>query len=371
MPALAEVAREKLQALQAAERRRSLVTTEVGEGVTVLRGEKRLISFSSNDYLGLAQRPEVKAAAIAATERYGCGAAASRLVSGNHPLYTELETKLAAWKGTEKALVFGSGYLANMGILTALMNREDVIIADKLVHACLIDGAKLSGATLLRFAHNTVADCERLLKAYRDKYRNCLIVTEEVFSMDGDIAPLTELAQLAAKYDAWLMSDGAHAITPSHLPVDIAMGTLSKAFGGYGGYVCAKAEVIDYLTTTARSVLFSTGLPPAVIASAIAALDIIQGDPWLCDAPLAKAKLFTKALGLSQAQSPIVPLVLGEESRALMASRVLEAAGYLVVAIRPPTVPEGSSRLRLAFSALHRDEDILHLAGFIKEKGWV
>jgi 8-amino-7-oxononanoate synthase len=371
MPALAEVAREKLQALEALQRRRSLVATKAEEGVTIQRGEKRLISFSSNDYLGLAQHPQVKAAASAATERYGSGAAASRLVTGNHPLYTELETKLAAWKGTEKALVFGSGYLANMGILAALMHREDVIIADKLVHACLIDGAKLSGATLLRFAHNTVADCARLLTSYRDKYRNCLIVTEDVFSMDGDIAPLGELAQLAAKYDAWLMSDGAHAITPSHLPVDIAMGTLSKAFGSYGGYVCAKSEVIDYLTTTARSLLFSTGLPPSVIASAIAALDIMQANPQLCAAPLAKAQLFTQALGLPQAQSPIVPLVLGDEGRALAASRVLEAAGYLVVAIRPPTVPEGSSRLRLAFSALHRDEDILQLARFIKQQEWI
>lgn len=371
MPALAHAAREKLQALDRAGRRRVLKETRRQSGAVVWRGGKKLISFCCNDYLGLSQHPQVKAAAIAATEKYGAGAGAARLVTGNHPLYASLEAKLAKWKGTEAALVFGSGYLANSSIIPSLVGRGDLVLADRLVHACIIDGALLSGAKLLRFAHNDAADCEKLLAAHRAKHENCLIVTDEVFSMDGDVAPLAKLGRIAAAHDAWLMADGAHSFAGAHAPVDVYVGTLSKALGSYGGYVAASREVVDYIPTSARSFIFSTGLPPAALAAAEAALDIILANPALTEKPIALARLFTKTLGVPEAESPIVPLVLKEEERALKAAATLEEKGYLAVAIRPPTVPEGTSRLRFTFSAEHKEEDVLALAKLICKEGWI
>lgn len=369
MPALAEVAREKLHALDVNAQRRVLQATRAMGGVRVERGGQSLISFSSNDYLGMAMDARVIEAAREAAARYGAGAGASRLVTGNHPLYASLEARLAAWKGTEAALVFGSGYLANLGIISALMGRGDLVLADRLVHACLIDGARVSGAKLARFAHNDVDDCRRLLAAQRSAHRHCLIVTDEIFSMHGDAAPMEALSVLAREYDAWLLGDGAHSLKP--VPgADLKMGTLSKALGSYGGYVCGERDVIDYLTSAARSFIFTTGLPPAVIGAADKALEIVMSEPGLADAPVVKARLFTDLAGLPQAVSPIVPVVLGDEARALAASRQLVDAGYLVSAIRPPTVPEGTSRLRFAFSALHADEDIEAVAGIVRREGW-
>jgi len=371
MPALASAAREKLQDLTDTCRKRVLMESHRGGDAIVMRGGRRLVSFSCNDYLGLSQHAAVKAAAMAAVEKYGAGAGASRLVTGNHPLYAELETNLAAWKGTQAALVFGSGYLANIGVIPAFTGKGDLLLADKLVHACLIDGAQLSGAKLIRFRHNDVGDCQRLLAAQRPQHRHCLIVTDEVYSMDGDQAPLAELSALAKAHDAWLMADGAHSFAAAHAPVDVYTGTLSKALGSYGGYVAASRDVIDYLATGARSFMFSTGLPPAAIAAASAALAIVRSDAGLVARPLAKARLFTGALGLPPAQSAIVPLVIGEEKRAVKAAQALEQEGYLVTAIRPPTVPLGASRLRFAFCAQHGEEDILALARIVKREGWV
>ncbi len=359
-----------MQALERAGRRRAPADTQREAGALVQRAGRRLVSFSCNDYLGLSQHPAVKAAAAAAVDAYGAGAGASRLVTGSHPPYARFEAKLAAWKGTEAALVFGSGYLANTGIIPALVGKGDLILADRLVHACLLDGAQLSGAKLLRFKHNDLADCERWLTKERAKHTHCLIVTDEIFSMDGDRAPLAALGRLAAAHDAWLMADGAHSFDGEHPPVDVYVGTLSKALGSYGGYVAAGRDVIALLATSARSFMFSTALPPAAIAAADAALDLLLANPALKDAPLAKARLFTKEAGLPEAQSAIVPLVLGDEARALAAAATLEKAGFLAVAIRPPTVPEGTSRLRFAFSSQHRDEDILELARIVRKEGW-
>lgn len=337
----------------------------------VMRENKKLISFSCNDYLGLSMHPLVKQAARNAVEKYGASGRASRLVTGNNPLYLELETLLAKIKDTEAALVFGSGYLANIGIIPALVGKGDLILADKLVHASLIDGCKLSGAKLLRFTHNSLASCERILKMRRKEYKNCLLVTEHIFSMDGDIAPIDALCGLAEKYDTWLITDDAHGLgiinnTYSKKP-HIQMGTLSKAAGSYGGYVCAQKTVIDYLIGAARSLVYSTSLPPATLAASIAALKIIINDENLCAKPLENAILFTKLLGIADATSPIVPLVIGDETKAILAAQILENRGFLVTAIRPPTVPRGTSRLRFAFSGLHKASDIEKLVKVIKE----
>ena len=375
MRSLDTFAAAKLDALDARALRRTLVETDRGGFPHVIRHGRRLISFSCNDYLGLSTDPRVKAAATAAVERWGTGAGASRLVTGNHPLHAALEAKLAAMKGSEAACLFGSGYLANVGVLGALAGPGDLVLIDASAHNCLNAGAALSGAEAIRFAHNDVEAVAALLARHRGARRHVLVVTETVFSMDGDWAPLDALARLAAAHDAWLMADDAHGFGiagrgAAPLPLaqaplaqaPLAMGTLSKALGSYGGYCCASRPVVDLLKTRARPLIYSTALPPASVAAAAAALDIIAAEPELARAPLAKARLFTGAMGLPEAQSAIVPLVLGSAEAALAASARLEEAGFLVVAIRPPTVPPGTARLRLAFCAGHDEADVARLA---------
>jgi len=370
---LDQFALNKLTQLEHASLRRTLAES-TRDGLYVIRDGRRLLSFSCNDYLNLSHHPAVKAAAMAAIETYGTGAGASRLVTGNHPLLSELEDKLARFKGTEAACVFGSGYLANFGIIPALAGKEDLILIDQLSHACIHAGAQLSGAETLIFDHNDAAHAASLLKARRGGFRHALLVTEGVFSMDGDRAPLRDLATLCRAHDCWFMIDDAHGLgvlgggrgsareagCVSDIPLQ--MGTLSKAAGSYGGYLCASKPVIDLIKTRARTLIYSTGLPPASAAAAIAALDIIAHDPGLTHLPVSKAQMFTERLGLPLAQSPIVPLIIGEAEAALGASQLLTEEGFLVTAIRPPTVPQGTARLRIAFSAGHTDEDIRRLA---------
>jgi 8-amino-7-oxononanoate synthase len=363
-------ARHKLVNLEETHLRRQLTETTRTGAPFVTRRERSLISFSCNDYLGLSQHPKVKAAARAAIETYGAGAGASRLITGSHPLLAELENKLARLKGTEAACVFGSGYLANLGIIPALAGDGDLILVDELAHACIFGGARLSSASVKAFPHNDVAHVAAILKAERRRYRRALLVTDTVFSMDGDRAPIADLALICDAHDVWLMTDDAHGLgmlprNDAQTRVPLQMGTLSKALGSYGGYLCASRAVIDLLTSRARTLVYSTALPPASAAAAIAALDIITADPELCARPLAKARDFAQRLDLTIAQSPIVPLVLGDATAALRAARELEHEGFLVVAIRPPTVPEGSARLRFAFSATHRDEDVARLAAAV------
>ena len=371
MASLEIFARQQLEKATSSKQLRVLKTSLREDGVYVQRGNKKLISFSCNDYMGLSNHPVVKQAAQDAIEKYGTGSGASRLVTGNNHLYSELEFLLAKIKNTESALVFGSGYLANIGIIPALAGKGDLTIADKLIHASLIDGCKLSGTKLLRFAHNSLESCESLLKKHRRKFKNCLIVTDHIFSMNGDIAPVDKLYDLAEKYNAWLMTDDAHGlgiISDNHQrKPHIQMGTLSKAVGNYGGYVCASKTVIDYLTTSARAHIYSTALPPATLAGSIASLQIIMENKNLCAKALENAILFTRLLGLADAESAIVPIILGDEARTSKAAKMLEDNGFLVTAIRPPTVPKGTSRLRFAFSALHKAEDIEKLANVIKE----
>jgi 8-amino-7-oxononanoate synthase len=372
------VAEAKLAALERRRLRRRLTTTERTSASHAAQNGRDLESFSCNDYLGLSQHPDVIEASLEATRRYGVGAGSSRLVNGNHPLYAELERKLAALKGTEDAVVFGSGYLTNVGTIPALVGHLDLILLDELSHSCLLAGAELSGARVVEFRHNDVAHARSLLAEQRARHRHCLLVTDGVFSMEGDLAPLPELAALARVHDAWLMSDDAHGLGVvgdgrgssfahgERVDVPLQMGTLSKAVGAYGGYLCASESVIELVRNRARSFVYSTGLPPGTVAAASRALDLIATDVDLVRRPLVLARLFTTELGLRTAESPIVSIVLGSAERALRASDELKLAGFLVPAIRPPTVPAGTSRLRVTFSAAHREERVRALAAAVR-----
>ena len=373
MDSLQAFAEAKLAALEAKSLKRTLVETRRLDGLWIERDGRRLLSFSCNDYLNLSHHPALKAAAVAAVEAHGTGAGASRLVTGDHPVVERLEARLAAFKNTKAACVFGSGYLANTGVIPTFVGPGDLVLVDELAHACIWAGAKLSGAEAAAFRHNDLAHLADLLATRRAGDGKVLVATDGVFSMEGDIAPLDQLSDLCAAHDAWLLSDDAHGVgvvgggrgsaalfPTARIPFQI--GTLSKALGGYGGYLCASKAVVDLVKTRARTFVYSTGMPPAVAASALAALDLIEADPALCAAPIAKARLFTRLAGLPEAQSAVVPVILGEADATLAASRRLAEAGFSVVAIRPPTVPVGTARLRSAFSAGHPDAAIARLA---------
>ena len=370
MTSLDQFATAKLADLDARSLRRSLQETRRDGAVHAWRDERRVLSFCDNDYLNLSQDARVKRAAIAAIEQHGTGAGASRLVTGNHPLYAVLEARLAALKGTGDAIVFGSGYLANIGIVPALAGQGDLILVDALAHACLNAGARLSGARVVPFRHNDLDHLADLLATLRGQSRHCLVLIDRVYSMDCDLAPVPAISALAAAHDAWLMSDDAHGIgvLPKEDPalVPLQMGTLSKALGSYGGYLCASAEVVALLRSRARSFVYTTGLPPASVAAAIAALDVIERDPDWAVTPVIRARQFTRLLNLPRAESPIVPVVIGEAAAALAASARLLAEGFLVTAIRPPTVPAGTARLRITFSAGHSEADVAALADAVR-----
>jgi 8-amino-7-oxononanoate synthase len=361
---------KKLEDLASQNLLRKLRDSERLKVAHIIRDGKKYISFSCNDYLGLANDERLKKAAIKATEKYGVGAGASRLITGNNPLYTELENIIAKQHNVESAAVFGSGYMANLGAISALMEENDLIIADKLSHSCIIEGAKLSGAEMKRFLHNDLTSLENLLSKNRDNYKNCLVVTEAVFSMDGDAPNLQEMANMCKKYDAWLMIDYAHDL--SHftsnfqLPTSnlIIMGTLSKAIGAYGGYIAGSQTLIDYLKTSCKTLMFTTALPPSVLATCIESYTIVYSEKWRVEKALDNAKYFidldchfhgndTEFVG-----SQIVPIIIGEAEKALEVSTKLYESGFLVHAIRPPTVPTNTSRLRFSFSALHERKDI-------------
>ena len=375
------MAAARLAALEEQSLRRRLSSTARAADGIAARGGAVLTSFCCNDYLGLSQHPAVKQAAHEALDAFGAGAGASRLVTGNHPLYDDLERRLAAIKGAEAALVFGSGFLANLAIPPALTGKGDLIVADALVHASMHAGIRASRAEALFFSHNDMADCRRILEAERGKYRHCLIMTEGVFSMDGDVAPLAALCDLADAFDGWLMTDDAHglgvlgegrgsaAAAGVAQRVPLQMGTLSKAVGSYGGYLCASRQVIDLMINRARSLIYATGLPPAAVAASSAALHLIENDAALVDAPMEQARRFCRALVLPEPASPIVPLIIGDAARALDASDALAAKGFLVTAIRPPTVPDGTARLRFTFQATHSDDDIDRLAEAVRGTG--
>jgi 8-amino-7-oxononanoate synthase len=380
LSSLDQFASEKLSELERAHLRRTLAETEREDGMWIMRNGRRLLSFSCNDYLNLTHHPAVKKAAMAALQRYGAGSGASRLVTGNHPLFADLEARLARLKGTEAACIFGSGYLANAGIIPSLIGSADLVLIDELAHACLWAGARLTRGKVITFRHNDVAHAQALLAEHRDNHPRALIATDGVFSMDGDLAPLPELAELARQFDAWLISDDAHGVgvlgggrgssfaTGTKADIPLQMGTLSKAIGAYGGYLCASRPVIELVRNRARTFVYSTGLPPAIAAAAIAAIDVIENEPETIARPMQNAITFTRLAGLPDATSTIVPIVIGDEQQTLAASRLLEEEGFSVIAIRPPTVPPGTSRLRLTFSAAHPADEIERLADIIRTR---
>jgi len=374
---LTQFAEAKLARLEEECLRRRLKPTHRLDGVHVERDGCGFVSFSCNDYLGLSHHPAVKAAATRAIELYGVGAGASRLVTGDHPLLHALEQRLAVLKGAEAACVFGSGYLANAGIIPTVVGPQDLLLIDELAHACIWAGAKLSGAHVVAFRHNDLDDLDAKLATWRGGAVRCLVATDGVFSMDGDVAPLDAISRLCRNHAAWLLVDDAHGLGVvgdggggaarlfPDAQIDLAMGTLSKALGGYGAYVCASGPVVDLIKTRTRTVIYTTGLPPANAAAALAALDVIAAEPERVARPLALAQRFTRTVGLPPAQSAVVPIVLGSAQAALAAAAALEAQGLLAVAIRPPTVPDGTARLRVAFSALHTEAQVDALAAAV------
>ncbi len=360
-------ANDKLAALDATQRRRKLVQTVRGMGGSVVRDGRMVVSFSDNDYLGLSQNPRVVAAAGASAIRYGAGASASRLVSGDSPLNHDLENLIASMKNMPAARVFGSGYMANIGVVPALVGKGDIVVVDALSHSCLHAGARLSGAEIRVFRHNDLSHAREQLTRDRAGGR-ALLVTETVFSMDGDLAPLSELFSLCEETDAWMMTDDAHGFGVIHQdnPALIQTGSLSKSAGVYGGYVCGPVALVDLLISRARSFVYSTGLPPQVLGAAIEALRIISDDDTLGQEVMARATQFAKLMGLPRPRSAIVPIIVGGEARALDLQARLLDDGFHVAAIRPPTVPEGTSRLRISFSAAHEESDVENLASSLK-----
>ena len=380
----------ELQSAKDAGLYRQLRLVEGEQGPLLTLDGREVINFSSNNYLGIANHPALAAAAKAAIDRYGCGSGASRLISGNMTLHEELEAKLAQFKNTEAALVFNSGFQANIGILSTLAGEGDVILSDALNHASIIDGCRLSKAQTLVYAHCDLNELEAALKQAASARRR-MIVTETIFSMDGDEAPLREIVELAEKYDAMVMVDEAHGtgvfgangagvVAKLGLAsrVLVQMGTLGKALGGFGAYVAGSRELCDLLINRCRSFIFTTSLPPAVMAMALAAIDLVQSEPERRAAlqhNCQKLKQGLSRLGfeLGKSTSPILPLIVGDAARCMALSAALLERGVFAQGIRPPTVPVGTSRLRITLMATHSAEQIeraLSVFEEVKKRSW-
>ena len=337
---------------------------------------RRLVNFSGNDYLGLARHPQVVEALTASAARTGAGSGASHLITGHGIEHEKLEDELAQFTGRERALLFSTGYMANLAAVAAFAGRGDLVALDRLSHASLIDAALLSRARMQRYAHADATAARRILERHSGEH-DAVVATDGVFSMDGDIAPVPELARAAREHEAWLIVDDAHGLgvagatgrgTLEHYgvgadEVPLLVGTLGKAFGCFGAFVAGRAHVVEYLMQKARSYIYTTALPQCVAAATRAALGIAQREPWRRErvhALVARFRAAAAAHGvpLSGSVTPIQPVPLGTERAALHASRELEAAGFCVTAIRPPTVPPGGARLRVTLSAAHTDAEV-------------
>jgi 8-amino-7-oxononanoate synthase len=366
--------------------RRSLRVIGSEHGPRVVHDGRGVIMLSSNNYLGLAAHPRVKRAAIAAVDRYGVGAGASRLIAGGLEPIRRLEANLASLKRTEAALVFGSGYLANLGVLTALAGPGDVVFSDELNHASLIDGCRLSKAEARVYRHCDPGHLHALLQQSASARRR-LIVTDSIFSMDGDFAPLREIVELARQFDAITMIDEAHAVGVAgpggaglaaefglEKEIDIQIGTLSKALGAYGAYVAGSPALVDFLINRARSFIYTTGLPPSIAAAADAAIEVIRAEPqrirrlWE-NAAYLRERLAEAGFKFGPTQSPILPLIVGEAQAATAMAAQLLKRGVYVIAIRPPTVPAGTARLRITPMADHSTADLDEAIAAIIQSG--
>jgi 8-amino-7-oxononanoate synthase len=383
--------KQELSQLEKQHLLRRLMVIESYDGPRITVSGRSLLLMCSNDYLGLSGHPALREAAAKAMKRYGFGSGASRLISGTSALHVELESRIAAFKGTESALLFNSGYAANTGIIPAIAGEGDVILSDSLNHASIIDGCHLSRANIVVYPHKDVDRLESALKKNRNAKRT-LIVTDGVFSMDGDIAPLPELLLLAEKYGAILMVDDAHATgvvgktgrgTAEHFGlagrVHIQMGTLGKALGSFGAYAAGNRELIEYLINSARSFIYSTSLPPAVCAASLAAFDVVEREPELRETLWKNRDRFVHglaALGVvpGSSETPIVPVMLGESEKALKAADKLFEYGLYATAVRPPSVPEGAARIRVTVTAAHSSDDIdtaVALFGRLRQEGYL
>jgi 8-amino-7-oxononanoate synthase len=343
---------------------RKLTILDSIDAPIVQKGRKKLISFASNDYLGLAQNTKIKKAGIAAIEKFGLGAASSRYITGNNSLYEKLEKEIAHQKNCDAAIVFSSGYTTAIGVIPALVKLGDLIVADRLIHSSLIDGAKLSGARLMRFQHNSLSHCEEILAENRVKFERCLIITETIFSMDGDVGKTEELLKLANRFNCLLLSDSAHDLwikTIANHQNHLQLGTLSKSIGTIGGYVAGNKIVIDYLRNFAKSAIYSTALPPCVLAASLASLKIIAKKN-LGQKALRNAEYFCELTGLAKPESAIVVIIIGDNQKVLEIAKRIERKGFLISAIRPPTVEINKARLRITFSAAHNKKQIEELA---------
>lgn len=364
----------ELAALAAKGLRRSLEPLSSAQGPIVTVEGRTLVNLCSNDYLALAADPRLRAASAAAAEEEGAGSGAARLVAGDLPAHGALERRLAAFKGTEAALLFGSGYHANAGVPAALVGPEDAIFSDALNHASIVDGCRLSRAQVVRYGHVDVQELGDQLA--RTRARRKLVITDSIFGMDGDAAPLREIAELCDRHGAMLYVDEAHAAgvlgpTGAGLAeelgvkdrVDAHMGTLGKALGSFGAYVAGSRSLVDLLVSRARTFVFTTALPPSACRAALAALDVLRDEPERRERLRAlglrmKAGLARLGFDVARVAAPIFPVVLGTEERALAVSRALRDRGFLVRAIRPPTVPPGTSRLRVALGAGHTEAQV-------------
>ena len=353
---------------------------------------KRVINLASNNYLGLTTHPKLREAALEATRKYGVGSGAVRTIAGTMRIHMELEEKIARFKNVEACVVFQSGFAANAGTVSAILGKEDFIISDELNHASIIDGARLSRAKILVFRHKDIAHAEEQLASVKDQPEHKLLITDGVFSMDGDIGPLPALCELAEKYGAIMMVDDAHASgvlgrngrgTIDHFKVhgrvDVQVGTLSKAIGALGGYVCGSRDLIDFLYHRARPFLFSTSHPPSVAATCIAAFDVLEQEPQLMEKLWENTRYFKKELGnlgfniggknTPASETPITPIIVGEGKLAMQFSRELFNDGVMATGIAFPTVPEGKARIRTIMTATHTREQLEQALETLKKVG--
>jgi 8-amino-7-oxononanoate synthase len=372
----------------AQDRLRTLKSATLAPGGRIVRDGRAYVNFAGNDYLGLSLHPALIAASRDFTQKFGAGVAASRLVTGDHPGFAELELKIAVAKRQEAALVLSGGYQTNVSVLAALADAEVIgrpvtVLADRLAHHSLLQGATLAGARLMRFQHNDYNHLENLLRARTAKGEFCVVVTESVFGMDGDLADLHEIGALAKKFDALLYVDEAHATgvfgsrgfgvcENFSEDVDVAMGTFGKALGGFGSYLALPKTLREFLVNRCGGLIYSTGVPPAVLGAMGAALDLVpamnaERAALLASAEGLRTKLRGAGFDCGASASQIVPVLIGGERDTLDLASKLEARGFLVAAIRPPTVPPGTSRLRISLSAAHRAEDVAALADALVE----